>query len=45
MFIWCRAGAYRFQSTPPARGATELPEGVDKETVVFQSTPPARGAT
>ena len=35
----------RFQSTPPARGATDLWRrdlGMDSE---FQSTPPARGAT
>ena len=33
-----------FQSTPPARGATNFTrQTVNKE--VFQSTPPARGAT
>jgi len=36
--------AYKFQSTPPAWGATDItvpPQGVG----VFQSTPPAWGAT
>jgi len=33
-----------FQSTPPARGATNRPS--DNELIMeFQSTPPARGAT
>ena len=34
----------RFQSTPPARGATEVCRSSDA-TIEFQSTPPARGAT
>ena len=34
----------RFQSTPPARGATGLWK-LRLETKIFQSTPPARGAT
>ena len=33
-----------FQSTPPARGATEQPKPAPAPTT-FQSTPPARGAT
>ena len=33
-----------FQSTPPARGATDDPAGRLGD-IVFQSTPPARGAT
>ena len=33
-----------FQSTPPARGATQL-LAVVGDLVEFQSTPPARGAT
>ena len=33
-----------FQSTPPARGATDIPDAT-AWTVQFQSTPPARGAT
>ena len=34
-----------FQSTPPARGATNIMQERTKKTVKFQSTPPARGAT
>ena len=34
----------RFQSTPPARGAT-LSHIMQHEGLIFQSTPPARGAT
>ena len=34
----------RFQSTPPARGATTV-TAVPPASAVFQSTPPARGAT
>ena len=34
----------KFQSTPPARGAT-LPALDHVRTILFQSTPPARGAT
>ena len=34
----------RFQSTPPARGATEISAATSSGTL-FQSTPPARGAT
>ena len=34
-----------FQSTPPARGATQRAEGFTGATTTFQSTPPARGAT
>ena len=34
----------KFQSTPPARGATSL-YGMMAQDPVFQSTPPARGAT
>ena len=33
-----------FQSTPPARGATEVAATVT-DILTFQSTPPARGAT
>ncbi len=33
-----------FQSTPPARGATNQ-ERRKRELFLFQSTPPARGAT
>ena len=39
-----RAGHDGFQSTPPARGATEALASVDLKGE-FQSTPPARGAT
>ena len=35
---------HRFQSTPPARGATTPTSGNDWSRI-FQSTPPARGAT
>jgi len=35
----------RFQSTPPARGATIRPTGREGCNPIFQSTPPARGAT
>ena len=34
----------RFQSTPPARGATVF-VNLGNITTTFQSTPPARGAT
>ena len=34
----------KFQSTPPARGATIAPP-ISRMPIVFQSTPPARGAT
>ena len=34
----------RFQSTPPARGATLIAKAL-KKSCIFQSTPPARGAT
>ena len=34
----------KFQSTPPARGATNSTKGTTIN-IVFQSTPPARGAT
>ena len=34
-----------FQSTPPARGATEWSENGAFDDGIFQSTPPARGAT
>ena len=34
-----------FQSTPPARGATERLAKGEFGSAVFQSTPPARGAT
>ena len=34
-----------FQSTLPARGATEQPQGDDRDERQFQSTLPARGAT
>ena len=39
-----KTAAIRFQSTPPARGATA---GIraEQERQKFQSTPPARGAT
>ena len=37
-------GYSKFQSTPPARGATRMEESCNI-TPVFQSTPPARGAT
>ena len=41
----CRARPLRFQSTPPARGAT-LEKSADPHIhLPFQSTPPARGAT
>ena len=33
-----------FQSTPPARGATQSAETPDSINI-FQTTPPARGAT
>jgi hypothetical protein len=33
-----------FQSTPPARGATNASNALDADAS-FQSTPPARGAT
>ena len=36
---------YRFQSTPPARGATSNIRKLTDEMEIFQSTPPARGAT
>ena len=35
----------RFQSTPPARGATPLMISILRSILEFQSTPPARGAT
>ena len=35
----------KFQSTPPARGATLSAQGLPSALAVFQSTPPARGAT
>ena len=35
---------HRFQSTPPARGAT-IQSDVTMDIIRFQSTPPARGAT
>ena len=35
----------RFQSTPPARGATFLTACRGRQELQFQSTPPARGAT
>ena len=34
-----------FQSTPPARGATEKDINITYQELEFQSTPPARGAT
>ena len=34
-----------FQSTPPARGATQATEMASVSAILFQSTPPARGAT
>ena len=35
----------RFQSTPPARGATKQDAHGQQKDRLFQSTPPARGAT
>ena len=36
---------FRFQSTPPARGATSFLYETASPNFLFQSTPPARGAT
>ena len=40
----CRS-AWTFQSTPPARGATQDGQYSGQHHAKFQSTPPARGAT
>ena len=40
-----KQGTHRFQSTPPARGATILRRVCYHISIEFQSTPPARGAT
>ena len=39
------ASRLKFQSTPPARGATISGWSLAKRLLSFQSTPPARGAT
>ena len=36
---------HKFQSTPPARGATWNTITISSVEDIFQSTPPARGAT
>ena len=43
--IWPSISACRFQSTPPARGATIYEVPIMLPDDLFQSTPPARGAT
>ena len=42
---YLRQNGVKFQSTPPARGATQVYTGLSLFSLGFQSTPPARGAT
>ena len=42
---WAMMVTSKFQSTPPARGATSTLWQKEILTHTFQSTPPARGAT
>ena len=44
MFYQPRSVIIQFQSTPPARGATQYTKKMHVDHQ-FQSTPPARGAT